>query len=58
MDARPSILRGVGAGAPQAGVMRRLFRAAHEHLIDAIQAGRSDEAYFYARLLAYLGPRL
>lgn len=43
---------------PQPSPMRRLFASLHEHLIDAIQAGRRDDAYDYARLLAFLGPRL
>ena len=38
-------------------VMPRLFRALHEHLIDAIQSGRASDAYDLARLLAYVGPR-
>jgi len=37
---------------------RAAFRTLHEHLIDAIQAGRSNDAYAYTRLLAYVGPRL
>lgn len=35
--------------------MTRLFRALHEHLMDAIQAGRDDDAYELARLLAHVG---
>lgn len=35
-----------------------LFRSLHEHLLNAIQGGRAQDAYEYARLLAYLGPRL
>jgi len=38
--------------------MTTVFRALHEHLVDAIQAGRADEAYDFARLLAYVGRRL
>jgi len=40
---------------PIAGPKRQLLRLVHQRLIDAIQAGRSDHAYWYARLLmAYL----
>jgi len=38
--------------------MSALFRTLHEHLMDAIQAGRADEACQYARILAYIGGRL
>lgn len=37
--------------------MVALFRALHEHLLDAVQGGRADDAAQYARLLAYVGPR-
>lgn len=37
--------------------MQRLFRWTHERLMDAIQAGRSHEAFAYARLLAFVGVR-
>lgn len=51
-EARPSLIR-----PSSVAVNTRLFRHIHEHLMDAIQAGRADDAYTYARLLAYLGPR-
>jgi hypothetical protein len=38
--------------------MTRVFRRLHECLIDAVQAGRADDAYIYARLLAFIGVRL
>lgn len=34
------------------------FRSIHEALMDCIQAGRSDEAYLCARLLAMISGRL
>ncbi len=36
----------------------RLFRTIHQRLIDALQSGRSEEAYAYTWLLAYVAPRL
>jgi hypothetical protein len=34
------------------------FRRCHERLLDAIQGGRSQDAYHYARLVAFLGVRV
>jgi hypothetical protein len=35
-------------------VMQSFFRQVHPELINAIQAGRADQAYAQARLLAYV----
>lgn len=42
-------------GGLETGARRRssAMRWAHEHLMDAIQAGRSEDAYGYARLLVF-----
>ena len=36
----------------------KAFRKNHERLMDAIQAGRSTDAYEYARLLSYLARQI
>ncbi len=37
---------------------RIMLRRIHEKLMDAIQAGRAEDAYGYARLLAWFAQRV